>query len=143
MPFRLIDHTADVAIEATGSSREEALVEAGLALTSVMTGVKNPAQESGVAGEPLAVEAPDLPALAVAFLSELLWLVDSEDNLWTGGTVSVTDGPDGPILEAWPELARFDPQRHGTGVEVKAVTYHDVTFEPRGEGWFIHVLLDI
>ncbi len=143
MPFRLVDHTADVAIEATGASREEALVQAGLGLTAVLTGLATPGEEPGAPGQPLAVEAPDLPALAVAFLAELLWLVDSEDLLWVGGDVTLTDGPQGPVLEVWPQLVKLDADRHGRGVEVKAVTYHDVAFEPRGDTWLIHVLLDI
>ncbi len=141
--FRLVDHTADVAIEATAPDREAALAEAGLGLTCVLTGLAEPGLEPGLAGEPLAIEAPDLPALAVAFLAELLWLVDSEDLLWVGGDVKITDGPHGPVLEAWPKLATLDPTRHGAGVEVKAVTYHGVVFEQRGAGWTLQVLLDI
>ena len=38
MSFRLADHTADLAVEATAATREAALADAALGLTAVLTG---------------------------------------------------------------------------------------------------------
>lgn len=147
--FRLVDHTADLAIEATGASREEVLAEAALALMQVLTGRAH-VHEAGPAGRPqkeiaFHVDAPDEAALVVAFLSELLWLHESADLIWLGGGVRVTPLDDGGVrLEAVGNAAPHDPARHGRGVEVKAVTYHGLRFGRGRDGqWQLWVLLDI
>jgi SHS2 domain-containing protein len=144
MPFRLVDHTADLAIEASGPTREAVLEEAALALTAVLTGrpgahAARPDRECS-----FRVDAPDEASLVVAFLSELLWLHESEDLLWLGGGVTVEAMGDGGLrLAAHGNAAVHDPVRHGRGVEVKAVTYHGLRFGREGAAWSLWVLLDI
>ncbi len=144
--FRLVDHTADLAIEATAATRDEVLGEAALGLSAVLTG----RDEVHHAGPPerevrFVLEAPDGDALAVAFLSELLWLHESEDLLWLGGGARVEPGAGGTLrVTATGNALRHDPARHGRGVEVKAVTYHGLRFGPKPSGgWELWVLLDI
>lgn len=143
--FRLEDHTADLAIAATAGTRDEVLGEAALGLTAVLTGrdevhhLGRPDQEVR-----FVVEAPDQDALAVAFLSELLWLHESEDLLWLGGGVTVGPGAGGTLrVTASGNGVKHDPALHGRGVEVKAVTYHGLRFGRTGTGWELWVLLDI
>lgn len=144
--FRLVDHTADLAIEATGRTRDEALGEAGLGLTAVLTG-RDAVHRLGAPEREVrfVLEAPDADALAVAFLSELLWLHESEDLLWLGGGVRVEAGAGGTVrVTAAGNALRHDPARHGRGVEVKAVTYHGLRFGPAAAGgWELWVVLDI
>lgn len=145
MSFRLVDHTADLAIEAEGASAEEALADAARGLTAVLSGRRD-LHRLGLPDRELAfsVEAPDRVALLVAFLSELLWHYESEDLLWLGGGVRLGTGREGIArLEAVGNAVRHDPARHGRGVEVKAVTYHDVRFEEAARRWRLRVLLDI
>lgn len=144
--FRLVDHTADLAIEASGATRDEVLAEAALALTQVLTG--RPPTHGGPRPDREAtfhVDAPDAAALVVAFLSELLWLNESQDLVWLGGGVRVQELDDGGLrLEARGNAAKHDPARHGRGVEVKAVTYHGLRFGRGRDGhWELWVLLDI
>jgi SHS2 domain-containing protein len=143
--FRLVDHTADLGIEAEGASLEEVLEDAARGLTAVLSGHK----EVHALGRPdrelsFAVEAPDRVALMVAFLSELLWHFESTDLLWLGGGVRLGTGREGIArLEARGNAVRHDPARHGRGVEVKAVTYHDARLETADGRWRLRVLLDI
>lgn len=142
--YRLADHTADLAIEAEGDDRGEALSEAALALTCILTGrdaphkLGNPDREAE-----FVVEAPDLDALAVAFLAELLWLHESEDLLWVGGGVQVEEAGELVRARAAGNVLRHAPHQHGRGVEVKAVTYHGLRFVREGSQWRLWVLLDI
>ena len=142
MAHRLFDHTADIGIDADGATHGEALAEAGLALTELVTGKPVhtilPDQEVQVV-----VEAPDETMLAVAFLAELLWLLESKDLLWLGGGVEVTPQRDGLRAVAKGNCAAYDPDRHGRGVEVKAVTYHGLVSRREGARWHVRVLLDI
>ena len=144
MTWRLVDHTADVAIEAEGRTPEEVLAYAAQGMTSVLLGKKD-ARGLGRPDEEatFAVEAPDMPALAVAFLAELVWLAESDDLLWVSGGVSLDGGPQVLRATARGNVVRHDIERHGRGVEVKAVTYHDLAFERRGEAWFLRVVLDL
>lgn len=146
MPFRLVDHTADLAIEATGATREAALEEAALGLTAVLTGRPAPHALARPDREvSFQLDAPDEQALVVAFLSELLWLHESEDLLWLGGGVEWLSLADGSLrVAAHGNAAVHDPARHGRGVEIKAVTYHGLQLarQPSGE-WRLWVLLDI
>lgn len=143
---RLVDHTADLAIEATGPTRESVLAEAALALTQVLTG--RPQVHAGTQPDRevrFQLDAPDAAALAVAFLSELLWLNESEDLLWLGGGVVVSALDDGGLrVVAHGNGVLHDAALHGRGVEVKAVTYHGLRFERGADGdWLLWVLLDI
>lgn len=141
---RLVDHTADLAIEATGDDRGEALSEAALGLTCVLTGRSQP-HNLGTPDREMqfVVEAPDLDALAVAFLAELLWLHESEDLLWVGGGVQVEEHGGLVRATASANALHHAPHQHGRGVEVKAVTYHGLRFVREGAGWRLWVLLDI
>lgn len=144
MAFRLVEHTADLAIEATGPDRASVLGDAALGLTAVLTG-RDDVHGFGAGEErTFFVEAPDPEALVVAFLSELLWLSESEDLLWTGGGVAVGTASDGGLrAEVTGNFVTHDPVRHGRGVEVKAVTYHGLRFAREGAAWRLFVLLDI
>lgn len=89
------------------------------------------------------VEAPDRESLLVAWLSELVWLFESERLLWAGGGARLSTVEDAIRMDVAGNLARYDPAIHGGGVEVKAVTYHGVVFGPEGERWRARVILDI
>lgn len=142
--YRLLDHTADVQIEALADTREHALAEAARALCQVITGQPIGHEHRPEAEMAFALEAPDLGALAVAFLSELLWILESEDRLWVGGGVTLETQSEGLRLRAQGNAVRYDPARHGRGVEVKAVTYHALEFVPvEGQGWRLKVILDL
>ncbi len=144
MTYRLLEHTADVGIEATGADAGATLCEAARGLTHVLTGGGlHDHGRDGRSERAFFVEAPDRESLLVAFLSELLWLLESDGVLWAGGGVRLSDTTDGLRAEAGGNFVRFDPRRHGGGVEVKAVTYHDVRFGPDGEGWVARVILDL
>ena len=145
MSYRILEHTADLGIEAIGATAEEVLEQAALAMTSILTGKPHP----HLLGRPdrelrFFVEASDREALGVAFLSELLWHSESQDLLWVGGGVRLQDGKDGLLrADAQGNAVVHDPARHGQGVEVKAVTYHGLEFARDGKQWRLRVILDI
>ena len=140
MAYRLFDHTADIGIEASGETFADALADAARGLGEVVTG----RQISYDAAEPLQfqIEAPDEESLIVAFLSELLWLLESTGILWCSGGVTVVAGGPGWILDADANGVAYDPIRHGVGTEIKAITYHDLSVV-RKKQVTLRVILDI
>lgn len=142
MGWRLWEHTADIGIDADGADAGECLGHAAHALAAIVTGTEEGLPLRGGSAQEFRVEAPDIQALAVAFLSELLWLIESEGLLWTSGGVDVTIGEES-AADARANMVRYDTRQHGRGVEVKAVTYHQLFFGRDGDRWRLRVLLDI
>lgn len=141
---RLVDHTADLAIDARGPSQEACLADAAVGIAAVLTGRADVHKLGPVEREVhFVLEAPDEASLLVAVLSELLWLHESEDLLWVGGGVQVEEHGSMVRATASANALQHSPHQHGRGVEVKAVTYHGLRFVREGAGWRLWILLDI
>ena len=72
--------------------------------------------------------ARDPPGLAVAFLSELILLFQTEGFLGREVRVRCAER-NGPSLEARLVGETFDPARHPRRIEVKAITLHALVFD--------------
>jgi SHS2 domain-containing protein len=134
--YRWVDHTAELEL-AIEASTEAGVFEGALAALRELVG----GDDGGVAppGKPLsrrlAVEAPDRAALLAEWLSELVYLAETE------GLV--------PVAVRSLELAedRLDAVVEGYRVSprhlVKAVTYHGLSFERAGGAWRASAVLDV
>lgn len=158
--FRIVEHTADLAIEAEGATAGECLSAAAQALACIVTGrddLHGVRPEDEVVFE---VKAPDLGALAVAFLSEVLWFLEEESVLWISGGADVepldmpagdepwsrASGPREPrdwVARARANAVMYSPAHHGQGTEVKAITYNQLRFGPVEGRWRLYVVVDI
>ncbi len=129
--------TADVGIWARAPTAAGLLEGLGLALFARMTDLRRVRPR-----EPRSVSAhgTDGPALVVAYLTELLDLEEEDGFLARRILVHPVGTPPTSLLaEAWGEP--FDPDRHPRKMEVKAVTFHRLVFDPqRGRA---RVILDI
>ncbi len=118
-----INHTADVGIRVFGSTTEELFEGAALGMFGLITDLSRvePVGETQVRAS-----AEDLPALLVAWLSELLVLHETQNILLGKFQVRL----DGLALDgkAWGE--RIDKKRHELKLAIKAVTYHRLTVDP-------------
>jgi SHS2 domain-containing protein len=84
-------------------------------------------------------EARDPTGLVVAFLSELL--LQADDGFLARRIVARTRGTPPTSVSATVLGERFDPARHTARTEVKAVTLHELRFDPeRGRA---RVIVDI
>ncbi len=115
-----------------------ALYEAlGLGLYALMTDLRRvrPSEERAVSAS-----AEDAPSLVVAYLTELLVLKETEGFIGRRIRVRPMGSPSTALL-ASVSGERFDPTRHLARVDVKAVTFHELKFEPtRGRA---RVIVDI
>jgi SHS2 domain-containing protein len=137
-PFEDLGHTADVGLRVRGASAGEALARLALALGGLLSG--------GGAAPPVSEErlvvagGPGLAGTAVALLRELLF------RFATGRLLPVeveVHRADEGGAEATVGFARYDPELHAEGADVKAVTWHAARLEPEGGGWVAQVVLDI
>ena len=137
-PYQDLDHTADVGVAVEGASPEEALARLVLAESALLAGG---GALAAAREERVAVAASDRAAAAVELLRELLFRFAVSRELAAWCEVERLDDAGAAIRAG---LAPWDPERHGEGVDLKAVTWHEARFEPApGGGWRAQVIFDI
>jgi SHS2 domain-containing protein len=133
--FRLLEHTADMGIEAQAASCEELFVQAAKGLLAVLAGSADSMIPIRVLT--LEVAAGDVEELLVVWLNELLYLIQTK-GMWPQD-ITLTDMKPGS-LEARLAVVPLtgDPQR-----EIKAATYHHLMVSCRQGLWRARVYLDL
>jgi SHS2 domain-containing protein len=136
-PFRILEHTADIGFEASGSTREETFANAARALIHLIVDL-----DTIDSREQVLIELPgtDPPSLLVNWLSEILYRHDAEG--WLFRDFSIQARGDGS-LHAIARGEKFDRSRHQMKLQVKAITYHQLAMERTPEGWRAQVYVDI
>jgi SHS2 domain-containing protein len=132
--YEIIDHTADIAIRTSGESLAEAFGNAAWAMFDIMA---DASAVKPVGEVKVGVEAKDLGQLLVDWLSELLFLVDVEDVLFSEFDVDIN----GLNLQAVVRGEKIDPARHGLKTDIKAVTYHMLEVDDQKN--IVQVLFDL
>ncbi|HYM38983.1 MAG TPA: archease [Thermoplasmata archaeon] len=122
MRYEEIEHTADVGIRAFGKTASALFARAAEGMFNLIADITK-VKPTGELEIRLA--AQDLPSLLVAWLSELLFLHETEHLLFCRFQVRVR----GTSLHAraWGEA--IDRRRHGLKLAVKAVTYHRLSVD--------------
>lgn len=135
--FRILDHPADLGIEAFGRTIEEAFEQAAAALISI---ILEPSSIQHQESKTIEITAEDREQLLVKWLTEVLYLYDGEGFV----------GKDFKISELRPTYlkatiygGKFDPKRYITKLDVKAVTYHQLNVIESEQGGSVRVFLDI
>lgn len=136
---RFLEHTADVLLEASGSSFEEAFEAAAEGMFETIA-------DAGKLGEGRQVEikekAPDLESLVVFTLSGLLGEMEAEEIFLKRLKVERFEKAGGNfVLEAIAYGSEQDPKLGK--IVVKAVTHHLLKVEEKKGSWKIRILLDI
>lgn len=136
-PWKIIEHPADVGIEATGKSLQEAFENAAYGLFSLIADRK----ESSIEGQKIiSISALDTENLLVRWLSELLYLFDAEKLL----PVKIQCNEFTPIsLKAAVDVEKFNPALHTVKYDVKAVTYHQLSVTQDGDEAIVRFVVDI
>ncbi len=117
--------TADEGISARADSTDHLFEALGLGLFALMTDLRKVRRRSERA---VRASGEDVTSLAVAFLSELLLLQQTEGFLARDLTVRTIGRPP-TALVASAVGETFDPVRHPAHKEVKAITMHAATID--------------
>jgi SHS2 domain-containing protein len=141
--YTVFDHTADIGIEVQAESLEVLLVTAARATFDQMLEdwpEKVEWQEEVCAKQPLDLEG-DLRELLVDWLQELLYAFEKRRLVPLEYVFEVVN-PD--EVRADVGFGRFDPARHRTRHEIKAVTYHELAVRQEPDGaWMARFILDV
>lgn len=134
--YRLIEHTADMGIEATGESRSDLFLQAARALREMISGAEAASREEKV----VEVKGGDAAELMVRWLNEILFLFETQGFF----------PADFEIDEVGEEKLRgrilgepFDHDRHPIEREVKSVTYHQLEVAKSDGVWKARIFVDL
>jgi SHS2 domain-containing protein len=138
MSYELRDHTADVAVEATGPTLESVFAAAGDGMAAAMC---EDVPDSGERFE-FEVRAESREALLFDYLDQLIYERDVRAVLPVDNEVEIReeDGDTEWLLEG---SARGVPLAKISAREIKAVTYSEMVLEERDGEWRAYVVLDV
>jgi SHS2 domain-containing protein len=168
-PFEPVEHTADIAFIARGRTLPELFENAAVGMCELLyeEGADAGGRELGDASRPggsearvaagaggsknrVEVEAGDLEALLVAWLQEILYLLEVHRRACRAFRVECVLPPRDDLparLVAAALGVPWDPARLPLRHEVKAVTYHGLEIEREpssaGEVYRVRIVLDI
>ncbi|HDN80483.1 MAG: hypothetical protein DRI61_02740 [Chloroflexi bacterium] len=130
--FEEIDHTADRAIKVYGATLEDIFANAAYGMFSIMAELEDVKPE--VTRE-VEVNAYDIESLLVEWLNELLFLHETEGELYRDFEVYHLD-------ENTVKARVRGGKGHPTRAKVKAATYHDLELKNLGKGYEAIIVFD-
>jgi SHS2 domain-containing protein len=136
-PFEILDHTADTGFRAWGATVAEAFENSARAMMTIAadTSPVEPREQKTIE-----VEGEDYQSLLVNWLSEILYLFDTDafaPKEFQVEEIAPTH------LKARLTGEPRDPKRHPWTLIIKAVTYYELRVEQRNGRWEAQVFLDI
>lgn len=135
--FVILDHPADMGIEAYGKNLKEAFEQAAVALTSIILDISS-VEPNEI--KIIEINASDYEHLLVKWLSEILYLYDGNNFVCSEFNIEELKPQ---YLKAEIKGENFDNSKHYTKLDVKAVTYHQILVNENSERGIIRVFLDI
>lgn len=128
---------ADLLVEGRGKTLGQAVANVALGMLNAITPLEGIKEKETYTAE---VNGTDLQSLILAILDELLYLNDSEGLTAKRLTVEIDEKNLKARAEGRGE--RFSAATHEVGIAVKAVTYHMMSVENRGDEWIVRVVFD-
>ncbi|MGQ9583484.1 MAG: archease [Thermoplasmatota archaeon] len=137
--FELLEHTADVGIQAYGATVAQVFENAALGMFSVVT---DPDDVAPIQDFTVEAQAEDLKELLHEWLSRLLVISQLHGILFSSFRVELRRAEGGGVaLRGWALGEGADPSRHIYKTEIKAVTRHMLELRENPPG--ARVLFDI
>ena len=133
MKYKFLEHTADIEFQAFGKNLQEVFENAALALFNAMYKGKVAKKIK----KKIKVQGKNNESLLYNFLEELLFLLDSENFFLADIKVKIN----GNSLSA--EIYGDKASNYKISLQVKAITYHDMVIEKKGEKWIAQVVVDV
>jgi SHS2 domain-containing protein len=136
-PYEVFEHTADVGLLAYGRTLPELFIHAAQGMSSLLV---PPEQVQLVTTREIEVAGQETLGLLIAWLSELIFLFDtehlllSEFSIETVSETRVTGRATGEV---------YDPLRHELGSAIKAVTWHEAAIQSIPAGLQARIIFDI
>ena len=149
--FRFLPNIAiaDTAFEACGKNLNELFENCALATFTEMVDLKTVTPK---VKKQISLSAEKIEALLYDFLSEILFIKDTESMVFAKIQCKITESgiclPDSTCKEQWTLQAelygeKINQEKHKLGNDVKAVTWHRFQVIKQKSQWKAQVILDI
>ncbi|MDI6801059.1 MAG: archease [Thermodesulfovibrionales bacterium] len=140
MTFEVLDISGDAGIRAYGKRCEDAFMNTGLGMYSLMTDIDGvlESQEKDVE-----VRSDSAEGLLVGFLNELIFQFDTYGFIGRRMEVTAFSIQPSAYIKAKVYGEEFEIGRHEQRLLVKAATYHNIKVERINDEWKAEVIFDI
>lgn len=125
MTYKFLEHTADIGIECSGDTLEEAFSEGGKALFEVMVDIQTI--------EPIeiitfTVESDSVENLFIEYLNKLIALKDINESVYSEFEVEIIEKDGKFILNCLARGEILNQEKHNIKTEVKSATYYGLKY---------------
>ena len=135
--YKILDHTADIGIEVCGKRKEDIFICAVEAMADLIVDLKSISDDEE---KTITVAGAGEEELLINFLREALYLFNG--NGWLIKNCRAVDvSPQ--CVTAHLRGGRYNPQKQQMKMEIKAVTYHQLSFHKSDQGWKAQVIFDV
>lgn len=138
--YRFLEHMTDAVIEAYGDTLEEAFEQAAKGLNDTMIdleGVK-PDRELQIQAE-----GHDIESLLFDWLDKVMLTLVADAIVMSDFSVKINKTNGGYALAGIAKGEKLDLKKHAYKVEIKAVTYHEMSVKQENDKTAVRFLLDL
>ena len=132
------EHTADIGIEIESPTLSDAFQEVSLSFSEIITGGSLP---EVLTSKEVFLESGNLDSLLVDFLSYLIVLFDTDDFIAGSAKLEISKKNSFQLVGKLVGET-YNQDKHGYGVEIKAISYHQLLVQ-EGPPARLRVILDL
>ena len=136
--FTILEHTADIGLKVCGSNLTNLFEEAASAFVSLL--LTDCSKTKFQHTTKLEITGEDYVDLMVRWLSEILYLFEAELLVVNHAEIKSISFKK---LTAVLKMTEFNPDKHKTINNIKAVTYHNAIINETNDGWHSIVYFDL
>lgn len=141
MKFKILDISGDAGIIAYGDNCEDAFMNAGAGMYSLITDLDTIQERQDIEIE---VKGDSPEGLLIAYLNELIFRFDAYGFVGKRIEMELFNlQPSAYYIKAKAWGEEFDPDRHERRLLVKAATYHNIRVEKINDKCEVEVIFDI
>ncbi len=138
--YRFLEHMTDAVIEAHGDTMEEAFEQAARGLNDTMIDLKGVSPDREVK---IAAEGHDIESLLFDWLDKVMLTLVADGIVMSDFSVKIKKTDAGYRLDGTARGEKLDLKKHAYKVEIKAVTYHEMSVKQEAGRTTVRFLLDL
>lgn len=138
--YRFLDHMTDAVIEAHGGTLEEAFEQAARGLNDTMIDLAGVRPDREVT---IDAEGHDLESLLFDWLDKVMLALVADGIVMSEFLAKIQEIDGGYSLKGVAKGEKLDLSRHAYKVEIKAVTYHEMSVRQESGRVTVRFLLDL